>query len=620
MPGYNSARVSTIRPFALACVFVTASLIPALDYGFGPGNETLTARRDVHRAILDHTARTPDRYRWLSAAIIEVPTRALATVMPYERAYDRASFVFYLAAITGMLWSLFAWLRRWFGDEPALIASLIAACTLRITMRYHDYAPASFLEPTFVALALLAILNRRYGWLGALIGIATFNRETAIFLVLLSLVTSHRTREDWLRAAGYAAIWATVYGLVRWVSGDAERYWTPELVWRTNLSQPILAVSSLTLLLGAFWAFAALGGKHAPPFVRQAAWIVPPYLVTVAIWGIWWEVRLLMPLYPIVFAFALAYLTRAEWPAWTLAAIFVTAIAVNAFDYSVLVPQPQSRYEMHQAIVEGTAPAPQRFRVLVPWLLDPIVNVAARFTDPQQAFRRVYLLFHVAALTTLVAGIYAYSRLWFSRTQALIAALIVGSTLRLVLRMGEYWDFSPIPERTWFAPWSLLEPALIAAGLLLLARQQVALVAILTIVGALNSEASLLLPLFALMLPNQKRRDGIALLALWMVVTALVRLGVGGFVVPSPPFTENLANLPHVIINLMLFLGPALLLALAGFTRAPAFAQRGVIAVVPLLLAVVVYGYWWDVRLLTPIYPLLAPLLLAGLFPTHQQA
>ncbi|HYB94809.1 MAG TPA: hypothetical protein VEC39_07535 [Vicinamibacterales bacterium] len=297
-----------IRLSALVCIFLTASLIPALDYGFGPGEETMTARRDVHRAILNQTARTPDRYRVLSAAIVEVPTRVLAQFMPYERAYDRASLVFYLAAIAGMLASLFAYLRRWFGDEPALIAALAVACTIRITMRQHDYAPGSYLEPTFVALALLAIINRRYGWLGALIAVATLNRETAIFLALLHLGTSDFSRQAWIRTTAYVGIWAAIYGVVRTMGGDAERYWTMELVWRTNLSQPQLAVFNVSMLLGVFWVLAVLGWQYAPAFIRRSALIVPPYLLTVAIWGIWWEVRLLMPLYPILFALALSYL------------------------------------------------------------------------------------------------------------------------------------------------------------------------------------------------------------------------------------------------------------------------------------------------------------------------
>jgi hypothetical protein len=586
--------LSRIQPFALACIFVTAGLIPALDYGFGPGAETMTARRDVHRAIMNGTARTPDRYRWLSATIVEGPTRILAAVMPWDRAYDRVSFVFYLAAITGMLWSLFAYLRKWFPEEAALVASLMAACTIRITMRQHDYAPYSYLEPTLVALALLAILNRRHGWFGALVAVAAFNRETAIFLVLLYLVTSERTPADWMRTAGYAAIWGCCYGLVRVVGGDADRYWTTDLVWRTNLSQPQLAAFNIMLLLGAFWWFAALGWRYAPAFVRRTALIVPPYLVTVAVWGIWWEVRLLMPLYPVLFALALAYLCapppepalseprRVEGPAWILAAVFVTAVAVNAFDYSVLVPQPQLRYDMHQAIVAGTAPSPQRYRVLVPWLLDPVINAWSSLTAPQQAFRRVYFAFHVLALTAILAGVYAYCRLWFSRERALIAALIVGSVLRLALRMGEYWDSSPIPDHSWFAPWSLVEPVFVAAGLILVFKRRWTALGVVLVLAALNSGA-----------------------AAWFA---------GGLGAPLASLDANLAHLPATTLNALLFLGPALILAATGCSRAPRFARNAMIASTPLLLGVALFGYWWDVRLLTPLYPVVAPLFLSGVF------
>lgn len=301
-------RASRIRPLALACILVTASLIPALDYGFGPGDETLVARREIHRGIIDRTSRAPDRYRWFAAAVVEPPVRLLSLVMPYERAFDRVSTAFYLAAIAGMLWSLFAFLRVWFGDEAALIASLVAACTIRIAMRQHDYAPYSFLEPIFVALALLAMLRRQHVWLGVLVALASFNRETAVFLVPLYLVTSDWSRQAWVRTMAYGAIWAAIFFGVRAVSGDAERYWTIERVFRTNMAQPLLAAANLAMLLGVFWLLAPLGWRRAPAFVRRSALIVPAYLVTVAVWGIWWEVRLLMPLYPIVFALALSYL------------------------------------------------------------------------------------------------------------------------------------------------------------------------------------------------------------------------------------------------------------------------------------------------------------------------
>ncbi len=568
-----------IPRFALACIFLTAALIPALDYGFGPGDETMIARREIHRGILNQTARTPDRYRWLAAGVIEAPTRVLATVMPYDRAYDRVSFVFYLAAITGMLWSLYAYLRVWFGDQPALIASLVAACTIRITMRQHDYAPYSYLEPTFVALALLLILHKRHVALGVLIAVATFNRETAVFLVTLYLFTSDFSQRAWVRTATYGAIWAAGYGLVRWVGGDAERYWTLERVWRTNMSQPQLAAYNIALLLGVFWLLALLGWRHAPSFVRRSALVAPFYLVTVALWGIWWEVRLLMPLYPMLFGFALAYLVERKWPAWALAGIFATVIATSASDYSVLVPQQQMRYQMHDAIVSGTAPAPQKYRLLVARTLDPVITVATRNGDREQAFRRVYFAFHVFALTALVAGVYAYARLWYSTEASLIGALIVASTLHLVLRMGEYWDFSPIPDRTWFAPWSLLEPVFVAAALIAIYKR--------------------------------------TWLALGFVIAlALANSAAAPLLAGLPPLTieANLQHLPSTLINLGLFLGPAIVLAMRGFSDTPRFAQRALLAGVPLVIAVALFGYWWDVRLLTPLYPLLTPALLAGMF------
>ncbi len=606
-----------IRPLALVCILATASLLPALDYGFGPGDETLIARREIHRGIIAHTARDPDRYRWLAAHIVEPPVRLLSNVMPRDQAYDRVSTAFYLAAVAGLLWSLFACLRLWFADAAALIATLVAACTLRITMRQHDYAPYSFLEPIFVALSILAIHAGRYTWLGVLIALASFNRETAVFLVLLHLVTSDWSRAAWIRTFAYGAIWAAVFAGVRLASGEGDRYWSIDLILRTNLSQPRLALANITMLLGAFWLFAVMGWSRAPGLVRRSALIIPAYLVTIAIWGIWWEVRLLMPLYPMLFALALSYLTdRPEWPAWVLAGIFATAVAVNAFDYSVLVPQQQLRYEMHQAIVDGTAPAPQRFRVLVPWLLDPMISVARSFAEPDHAFRRVYTAFHFAALTALLGSVYAYARLWFSRERAMVGALIVGSTLHLVLRMGEYWDFSPIPGRTWFAPWSLVEPVFVAAGLILLHRGQVMAATIVTAVAALNSDASIVLALTSLLL----RRNAFAITAAWLVTTIAVRGWIGGTEWPILTWHENLAHLPSSAINLFLFLGLTALLAVAGFRQAPRPARLAVIAATPLLLAVAVFGFWWDIRLLTPVYPLVAPLVLAAAFESASSA
>ncbi|MBI4720091.1 MAG: hypothetical protein HY770_02460 [Chitinivibrionia bacterium] len=65
---------------------------------------------------------------------------------------------------------------------------------------------------------------------------------------------------------------------------------------------------NLVLFLGFVWVFAARGFAQAPVFVRRMALFIPLYLPFVAVFGVWKEVRLLMPLYPVLIPAALAWL------------------------------------------------------------------------------------------------------------------------------------------------------------------------------------------------------------------------------------------------------------------------------------------------------------------------
>lgn len=292
----------------LVAVFVSATAVTALDYAFFAGAPTLEARRDIHQRVLAHTATAPDRYRFLTPVLVEGPVRILQRAMSREDAFDRVYAVFYVVAMVAMVWSLFAYLRVWFSDEQALIGVLIVTSTLRITIRQHDYAPSSYLEPTFFALALLLILKDRRVLLGLLVTLASFNRETGVFLVMLFVATNARTRRTLMTALVYTAIWGAVFLGVRYVAGEGERYWEIGRVWQTNLSQPGLTIYNLTAFLGVVWILAVAGLGRAPTFVRRSAVVIPVYVGVVAVWGIWWEVRLLMPILPLVLPLALSYL------------------------------------------------------------------------------------------------------------------------------------------------------------------------------------------------------------------------------------------------------------------------------------------------------------------------
>jgi hypothetical protein len=311
---------------------------------------------------------------------------------------------------------------------------------------------------------------------------------------------------------------------------------------------------------------------------------------------------------------------------WKLAAVLVTAIAVNASDYSFLVPLQQVRIDMHRSIIDGHTAAPRQQQILVPYLLEPAIRALATVMPPDKALTRMYAAYHLTALTLLLATLFLYLRVWFSAEQALVGALFVASTIRIALRPGEYWDLSSIPESSVFAPASLLEPTMIALGLLLMHAGRLWWLAGLIAIAAANSDAAALLPLlFLVTRPLTRDRIAVALgyLAIWAGVKVAVGLAVGGTALPpaiGQALTENLQHLPSLAINLTLFLGPVWLLIPVGWRRTPEFPRHAMIAVPIYLVAVAAWGYWWDVRNLTPLYPLLLPPALAALFPPREVA
>jgi hypothetical protein len=300
------------RRLILWLFFLTAAAVSAHDWSVLAGDNRRQYRLDSHRGVLTHTEFQPTVYRVLVPYSLEPPIRFLARFMPYEDAFGRVYAAFYLFALAGLLYAQYAYLRIHFTEEQALVGALVIAATLPMGLRYYDFAPYSQLEPTFFALALLLMYRRRHGLLGLLIAIASLNRETAIFIVALFCVVWPLTKARASIAAAYGAVWLAVFFGLRWLIGDGQpRYWTLDSIWLGNThewSQIAISLVAVALLYGAFWLFAVLGFARAPAFVRRSAIIVPPYIATVAAWGVWTEVRLLQPLYPIIIPLGLSYL------------------------------------------------------------------------------------------------------------------------------------------------------------------------------------------------------------------------------------------------------------------------------------------------------------------------
>lgn len=304
---------------------------------------------------------------------------------------------------------------------------------------------------------------------------------------------------------------------------------------------------------------------------------------------------------------------------WVVAAIMISAAITTAVRYSFFSPLRESRIAAHAEIVTHSATAPARYRLLVPMLLDQPIKIAARRWPYDKAFERVYGAFNLAALSVLLIALVVQLNLWFPIEQAVAGALMIACLIQLAMRQQEF-DLSAIPPDAVFAPHSLLEPIFVALTCVLAQQGSRAWLAILVIAAALNSEVSVILPALYLAVVGIRRSSvGMAAgyAAICLTATLGLRLLIGG--IDAAPtlrdmWHENLQHLPIASVNVSLFLGPLWVAALIGLRRSPAPARRAAWLVPPYLLAVAMWGYWSDVRLLLGVYPLLAPLALAAIF------
>ncbi|MGC8787517.1 MAG: hypothetical protein ACP5Q1_08860 [Anaerolineae bacterium] len=193
------------------------------------------------------------------------------------------------------------------------MAVLFVAATMSIALR--EFQPWSFLEAALVTAALLLICKGRYLALCPLTALAALTRETAYLIPLALLMTSvdfHHPRGRraliWFGICG--GIWLSIFVGLRLRLGQAPYVLTLKEIWLWNLQppHPMETILHGSLFLGVAWVFALLGYKHAPPFCKRAALIAVPHIFTIMVWGVWYEVRLLMPLYAVLMPLSLSFL------------------------------------------------------------------------------------------------------------------------------------------------------------------------------------------------------------------------------------------------------------------------------------------------------------------------
>ena len=316
IPRFSERR----RGIGALILILSVAIVIAYGYFSRVDKPNYAARQAMHSQIIAGTAPSPYRYRVLVPVACEAAVRALARYMPARTAFLLTYAAYDLLAIFALLALLFWWLRTWFAREPALIGVLFVAGTLPVALQSHYFQPWSLLEAGLFTGALLAIYRGRFALLAGLVALAALNRETAVFIPLVYLLTLQQPDfrwadgkvrwRPWLRVGGLFLIWAGIFIALHVVLGSAPHVESLNEILARNTSGAGLINAGLhiPLFLGGLWVYAILGFRLAPRYVKRAALICAPYLLTIIVWGSWREVRLLIPLYPVLIALGLFFL------------------------------------------------------------------------------------------------------------------------------------------------------------------------------------------------------------------------------------------------------------------------------------------------------------------------
>lgn len=308
--------MARIAPRHAWILVVSAGLAVAQVYHTVIDAPHIASQMEFQDALLRGDVPSPYRYRVLLPALAAGLQTILSPFSSARSAFDAAHSILEIAGMVGFLAALLALLRRWYSLEAALIATLFGAATLAVTFRDHFYQPWTMPEAVLLAVALRLLHDRRLGWFAAVVAVASLNRETGVFLGLLPLLEAlpggaaskaDRRRLLLLCAASLAGSAIILVGL-RLGLGWAAHSRPIGVMFAENLGSASKAIGLLAVLLGGWWFFVARGAARAPGFLRRASLMAIPYLGAIGVFGTWHEVRLFVPLYPLLLGLGLAWI------------------------------------------------------------------------------------------------------------------------------------------------------------------------------------------------------------------------------------------------------------------------------------------------------------------------
>jgi hypothetical protein len=264
---------------------------------------------DSPETLVAGTASTPYQYRVLVPLLVRGLLHAHLIQPDWQMAAFAVIQVFFLIALAFVF-------RRYvslFINDAVL--SSIAALTLYAVLPFNyfnlPYYPYDIPSVLFFTLGLLLIDEQKWWWFYPLFIIATLNRETSIFLAVVTVFVGFDKYRPWtlaLLAGSQLAIWTAIkaalwllYRQNRWMGYGLYQFQL-KVNLATLVNYPIKGVIALATW-GCLWLAVVIWHRRIrDERLRRTLWTVPVFIAAMFVVGFVIELRIYGELLPIVLA------------------------------------------------------------------------------------------------------------------------------------------------------------------------------------------------------------------------------------------------------------------------------------------------------------------------------
>tara|TARA_A100001011_G_scaffold240255_1_gene248244 strand:+ start:5496 stop:6497 length:1002 start_codon:yes stop_codon:yes gene_type:complete len=305
---------------------VNLGIILTILYTYMVSIKFLDFRIELHSEIINNEASSPYNFRILVPYLNEFFIKLFS---PFFDFTYKQFFVFSYAFFDFLFYTLFLillyiFLKIWHKHIYAIIGLLFCSVTITTTFFYHYFQPWSIVESSFFILAFILVYNKRFYWLIPLTIFSSLNRVTGIFIPIIFLITQLDFKSLLKLSFGsfdnkilmktsflFLISFLTII-LVRYLRGNVSHVYTIFEIFKLNIEiqNIIIAFVFNILFAGIWWLLAFKGLKIMDEFHLRLSVVFIIYLIPLLIFGIWKEVRLLMPFYPLVISLGLFYLSH----------------------------------------------------------------------------------------------------------------------------------------------------------------------------------------------------------------------------------------------------------------------------------------------------------------------